>query len=1004
MPPFSPIFCHLITFYLLVAGFSKFTSSTFIRQEGNTELQDLVTWDEYSIMVRGERVMFYSGEMHPFRLPSPGAWLDVFQKIKASGFTGVSFYLMWGLLEGQPGIVRTDGVFALDGFFKAASEAGIYLLARPGPYINAEVSGGGFPGWIQRIKGNIRSSNPEFLDATRAYLSHVGRIIADAQITNGGPVILVQPENEYSVCATYTSGDVNGCLEKDYMAFVESQLRNAGITVPFISNDAVPLGNWAPGSGQGAVDVYGTDFYPFSWGVGCSNPSNWTRGYWLLDQFNVTVHNTFSPSTPFSMVEYQGGAADFWGGVGIDSCVTLVNHEFARVFNKLLYGLRAALVNFYMIYGGTNWGNLGHAKGYTSYDVGAAISENRALDREKYSELKLQGYFLQSSPSYLTSSPDNGTFGHFTDSRAVVVTQLKARKGGYYIARQADHESLASVQYSLTIPTSKGRFTVPQLGGTLSLNGRDSKIHVADYPVGDINLVYSTAEILTWRRFKSKTVLVIYGGEGETHEFALPRSLGCPTTPEGHHYKCRLTGSLAIVNWNVQAQRQILTFGPGLEVHLLWRNEAYNYWVLDLPAPGPVDNYTSASRLEATDMSVIVKAGYLVRNARMSGTSLYLSGDVNRTTEVEVIAAPVVPDRLYFNGKRITTKSAKSLVKATVQYHAPNMRLPDLSSLSWRYVDSLPEIQAGYDDWRWVSCSNKNTNNTRALTTPTSLYASDYGFHGGSLLYRGHFTASGSESSLFISTQGGDGFGHSVWLNSTFIGSWAGQQGVANRNQTLRLPHKLKANAPYVITVLIDHMGLHDNWVADAQEMKEPRGILHYELAGHSRQPDISWKLTGNVGGESYLDHTRGPLNEGSLYVERKGFHLPGAPISQWKRRGSIGLTRAGVGLFANTFELDLPQGYDIPISLSIRNSTEAGSPTVANFRVQIFVNGWQLGKYVSNLGPQSRFVLPEGILNHHGTNYLALTLWCLDESGAKVDGLSLEADAIVQSGKRSTP
>ena len=96
-----------------------------------------------------------SGEFHPFRLPSPGLWLDVFQKIRAIGFSGVSFYVDAALLEGEPGHFRSDGVFALDEFFAAAKEAGIYLLARPGPYINSEVSGGGFPGWFQRLKGRF---------------------------------------------------------------------------------------------------------------------------------------------------------------------------------------------------------------------------------------------------------------------------------------------------------------------------------------------------------------------------------------------------------------------------------------------------------------------------------------------------------------------------------------------------------------------------------------------------------------------------------------------------------------------------------------------------------------------------------------------------------------------------------------------------------------------------------------------------------------------------------
>lgn len=129
-----------------------------VNQTTDNLLQDIVTWDEFSIMVRGERVLFFSGEFHPFRLPSPGLWLDVFQKIKAVGFSGVSFYTNWALLEGTPGEFRADGVFALEQFFDAATEAGIYLLARPGPYINSEVSGGGYPGWTSRIKGPVRTN------------------------------------------------------------------------------------------------------------------------------------------------------------------------------------------------------------------------------------------------------------------------------------------------------------------------------------------------------------------------------------------------------------------------------------------------------------------------------------------------------------------------------------------------------------------------------------------------------------------------------------------------------------------------------------------------------------------------------------------------------------------------------------------------------------------------------------------------------------------------------
>jgi beta-galactosidase len=79
-------------------------------------------------------------------------------------------------VEGKPGEYRADGIFALEPFFDAASEAGIYLLARPGPYINSEASGGGFPGWLQRVQGVLRTSAKDYLAATDKYVLSTNEI------------------------------------------------------------------------------------------------------------------------------------------------------------------------------------------------------------------------------------------------------------------------------------------------------------------------------------------------------------------------------------------------------------------------------------------------------------------------------------------------------------------------------------------------------------------------------------------------------------------------------------------------------------------------------------------------------------------------------------------------------------------------------------------------------------------------------------------------------------
>ncbi|PQE06986.1 beta-galactosidase protein [Rutstroemia sp. NJR-2017a BBW] len=950
-------------------------------------LQDIVTWDEYSISVRGERILLLSGEFHPFRLPSPGLWLDVFQKVRALGFSAVSFYVNWALLEGEQGHIRVDGVFALEQFFDAAHTAGIYLIARPGPYINAEVSGGGFPGWLQRLEGNLKSTDQSYLDALTPYILKIGSIVANSQITNGGPVILVQPENANNLTIT---GVDSACLEKEYMRYVEEQYRKAGIVVPFISNDAFPMGNFAPGTGTGAVDIYSFDFYPLAWSTSHSPFSS------PLSTYNYSTHEQQSSGTPFSISEFQGGAPDAWGGVGVETSAAHIGYEFERVFYKLNYGYRAAIQSLYMIFGGTNWGNLGHPGGYTSYDVGAAIKEDRQVTREKYSELKLQAGFLQSSPAYLTTHPENGSYGIYTDSSALATTRLTGNHTNFYVVRHGLLTSSDTTSYNLRVNTSVGTVTIPQLGGSLTLHGRDSKIHVVDYDVGGINLIYSTAEIFTWKKAGAKSVVVIYGGEDEIHEFAVPCTLGWPSKIEGGGLNVKQLPSTVVVQWSVGPGRRVVHFGGSLELHLLWRNEAYNYWVLDLPAAEPLRRYISPSR---DNMSVIVKAGYLVRTADISGETLYLTGDVNATTEVEVIAAPTHVNSIFFNAQRLETTLNAGRLDATVMYNQPNFTLPDLTKLTWHYFDSLPEIQPLYDDSAWASCNHTTSHNPRNLSTPTSLYSSDYGFNTGSLLYRGTFISNGSESSLYILTEGGFAYSHSIWLNSRYLTSWSGSPADMFYNQTVSLTGLLQPGESYVITVLIDHLGNDENFPANGNFMKDPRGILDYNLVGREKT-DVVWKITGNLGGEQYRDVSRGPLNEGALYAERQGFHLPGAPIEEWEIRSPFqGVDAPGVGFFATTFDLHIPLGYDIPISVVFSNTSIANSSAPAKFRSQLFVNGWQFGKYINNIGPQTRFPVPEGIWNYNGSNYLALTIWGMEKGGVKLAGLQLSADVVVQSG-----
>ncbi|KXJ91390.1 family 35 glycosyl hydrolase [Microdochium bolleyi] len=932
--------------------------------------QDIVTWDDKSLMINGERLMIFSAEFHPFRLPVPSLWLDVLQKIKALGYTCVSFYVDWHLLEGKQGEFRADGIFDLQPLFDAAKEAGLYLIARPGPYINAEVSGGGYPGWVQRVQGRLRTNDAAYLEATANYSANIGRIIAENQITKGGPVILYQPENEYqSFVKGYNAPDY------EYWENVKKQFEDAGIVVPSINNEA-HMNGYITTSTPANVDIYGHDSYPV--GFDCTRPDIWPTPLatdWLAK------NNKLAPDSPYALLEFQGGGFQPPGGKGFEACAILTNHEFERVVYKNNYAVGATIFNIYMTFGGTNWGNLGHAEGYTSYDYGSPITEERLVWREKYSEMKLQANFFHVSPAYLVADRFNSSLD-WTNNPAITVTPGMTKTTKFYISRHTQYNSTQTVAYKLKVKTAKyGELSVPQMSDSLSLTRRDSKIHLSDYPVGDHNLVYSTAEVFTWKKYGDKTVLVVYGGPNEVHELAVEGHT--PSQCEllsGSGVKIESKGGYVVANWAVTSERKVVRIGT-LTVYMLNRNEAYNFYV------PPVAKQIGLSE-------VIVKAGYLIRTVEVSSKSLNFVGDLNSTTTLEVIGgAPSSLKMLKFNGKSLKFKQDKNgVVTAKVAFAAPKMQVPKLGKLKWKKIDTLPELSSSYSDAAWTRADLKKTYNiAHPLRTPTSLYGGDYGYHTRTLIFRGEFTANSQEKDFSIYTQGGMAFGSTVWLNDEFVGSYLGGSTWESYNYTSKytLPSRLENGKRYTFTVVVDNMGLDGNYVIPEDRQKRPRGIIDYDLSGHTKS-DISWKLTGNLGGENYLDKVRGPLNEGGLWVERHGYHLPAPPTKDWanSRGPTEGIEKPGITFYSTSFDLDLPKGYDIPLSFTFANSTAAGTKA---YRAQLFVNGYQFGTVVSNIGPQTRFPVPQGILDFNGKNYVGVSVWALEKGGAKVEGLELE-------------
>nr|WP_228122655.1 beta-galactosidase [Saccharothrix syringae] len=870
-----------------------------------------VGYDRYSLTVDGQRVLLWAGEFHYFRLPSPDLWRDVLEKIRAAGFNGVSLYFHWGYHSPAPGVYDFTGVRDIDRLLRLADELGLYVVARPGPYINAETTGGGFPAWLKTVPGRARSSDPGYTRAYREWLDRVNPILARHQVSRGGSVIAYNVENEYAVN-----------VDPEYVVDLQDRARAAGVDVPIVHNNCCGgyLANWS--SGRGAVQIPGVDDYPV--GFDCRAPDAWGEA--------EGVTRRLREDAPVYAAEYQAGAIDLHDA-GYGACRDLTGPDYMKVFHKTnLVTSGATMFGYYMTFGGTSWGWLPQPNDvYTSYDYGAAITESRGLT-PKYDEFKRQGYFAATvAPLTKTDASDAPA-----PADPAVATRARANPDTgtqFVLVRHADHRSSADVATTLDWATPDGRYRVP-----VRVRGRDAKVLLAGYDLGGQRLVWSTSELLTHTDDGGRDVAVLYGRAGEQGSAVL-RYASAPTVRvlAGDVRSSYADGDLRL-DYPHTGLARVLVSGGGRRPALLLLGtdeEAAKFWRLPTSA-GPV----------------LVRGTALARSAEVRGDRLHLRADTAEAGDVEVFA-PV--SRLSVGGRAVPARRtpAGSLV-AHLAGPAP-VRLPEPGP--WGYRPEQPGAGTG-----WTTADKTTTESPIKPRDLPVLYADEYGHHNGAVRYRGEFTATGAETTVTLNAITGRRGIYLVWLNGRYLGSAAGGTEAdaepvnpdAGRGEFAVPPGLLVPGAPATLSVLVENMGHNDDWTADDTRFKQPRGLIGATVAGAG---PVTWRISGSRG----MDE-RGPLNTGGLHGELSGWHLPGAG-GDWRRPPSR--VEPGVSWYRTTFALDLPRDHDV--SLALRFAPARG------YRALVFVNGWNVGQYLGDLSPQRDFVLPNGVLGRHNALTLAV-------------------------------
>lgn len=310
-----------------------------------------------TFLLNGKPFVVKAAEVHYPRIPRP-YWDQRIKMCKALGMNTLCLYVFWNIHEQQEGVFDFTVNNDVAAFCRLAQKNGMYVIVRPGPYVCAEWEMGGLPWWLLKKKDiRLREQDPYFMERVRLFENEVGRQLAPLTIQNGGPIIMVQVENEYGAYGT----------DKPYVAAIRDIVKGAGF-------DKVTLFqcDWSSNFMNNGLD-------DLCWTMNFGTGANIDQQFKKLGEVR--------PDAPKMCSEFWSGWFDKWGA----------RHE-TRPAKDMVSGMDEMLskeisFSLYMTHGGTSFGHWaganspGFAPDVTSYDYDAPISE-WGTTTPKYFELR----------------------------------------------------------------------------------------------------------------------------------------------------------------------------------------------------------------------------------------------------------------------------------------------------------------------------------------------------------------------------------------------------------------------------------------------------------------------------------------------------------------------------------------------------------------------------------------------------------------------------------------
>jgi beta-galactosidase len=306
--------------------------------------------------IDGQPTLLVAGEMH-FGRVLPEDWELRLKQAKAMGLNTVSFYLFWNLCEPREGEFSFTGMTDVRRMLQLCQREGLWVVLRPGPYCCAEVEYGGIPWWTAKYPDvKIRSTDPKWLEWSRRYIRAVAEQVADLQVSRGGPLLMVQLDNEYGMIS---GGDFS------YLHALTAIFREAGFDGQLFTCDPFLMPERTPGT----------------------FPAGVLRGRNGLRARDFERTRTILGDAPIFVPELYTAWFSGWGQpiarrhAPVAETVTWTNELLSRNVSFC----------YYMFFGGTTFGFFNGANEYlpvqTSYDYSAPVDE-AGRTTEKYRALR----------------------------------------------------------------------------------------------------------------------------------------------------------------------------------------------------------------------------------------------------------------------------------------------------------------------------------------------------------------------------------------------------------------------------------------------------------------------------------------------------------------------------------------------------------------------------------------------------------------------------------------